>query len=244
MTWTGARGKGPSDVTWLAMDSLWAFTRLADNSHRIQTHSSSPKTASDSTQRCTSAPGKQQPSSFFAWSSCLFQCVVSETAHSKGKSREMKELGRLGKGQAPLLQVSSMSEHAGREWGGPTGGQESWDPQMHATHWYPLRPCYAPGPGLASVGNLELNQILLLKSLQKGLEKWVHLLYVGQQKILELPPCSVVLDSSCTLESPVELLKSRDVCALLQSSCNPNLCESRPREETRCLLGPHEQKLH
>lgn len=73
-------------------------------------------------------------------------------------------------------------------------------------HWYPLRPCYAPGPGLGSVGNLELNQILLLKSLQKELEKWIHLLYVGQQQILELPPCSVVLNSSCTLESPEESL--------------------------------------
>lgn len=102
--------------------------------------------------------------------------------------------------------------------------------------------CSSPWPG--SVGNLELNQILLLKSLQKGLEKWNHLLYVDQQKILELPPCSVVLKSSCTLESPVELLKRRDVCALLQSSCNPNLCESTPREETRCLLGPREQRLH
>lgn len=111
-------------------------------------------------------------------------------------------------------------------------------------HWYPLRLCCAPDPGLSSVGNLELNKILLLKSLQKGLEKWIHLLYVGQQQTLELPSCSVVLNSSCTLESPEKLLKRREGCALLQSSCNPNLCDSTRREEPRCLLGPHGQRPH
>lgn len=62
----------------------------------------------------------------------------------------MKGLGRLGKGQARLLWVSSMSEHACREWDGPTGAQESWDPQMHATPLVSLETllCSRPWPGL------------------------------------------------------------------------------------------------
>lgn len=160
-----AHGKGSSDVTRLVMAVCGPSARLSENLYPIQPHFSLPETTENPTQCCSSAQGKGRQNSFLALSSCLFQCVVLEAAHSRKRSRETKGLGRLGKGQAPLLWVNPVSEQACKERGGPTGGLESGDPQMHVTPVVSLETCYVLGPGLRCVGNSEVNQILILKSL-------------------------------------------------------------------------------
>ena len=123
MTWSVAHGKGSSDATQLIRGFVGPPASLGDNPHLIQTHPLSPKTTSDHSQCCSSAQGKGQPNSFFALTSCIFECFVLEADCSKRRGKERKGLGRLGKGQVFLLWVSPVSK-ACRTWGGPIGGLE------------------------------------------------------------------------------------------------------------------------
>lgn len=122
---------------------------MGDNPRPIQAHFFIPEN-NPCTSCCSSAEEKGQLNGSFALSSCLFQCVVPETACSRRRSRERKGLGRLGRVQAPLLWVSPVLEQACREWGGLTRGLESWDPQVQVTPVASLETllCSRPWPGL------------------------------------------------------------------------------------------------